>query len=175
MNHFQSTTPAATPAHGAVPVRIAGPSMRRKIILIGRVSVIALTSIMLPYSFGGHGKLVGFDAAWAENADSDSDGIPDGTDTDDNSADAPDNAQSADNSDDPSDGGGTDSANGAENDQSDNNDDQGDDNDDQGEDDHSDHAGAGASGVGGGGAGGDHDGGDHDGGGHDGGGGGGDD
>ena len=105
MNHLEPTTAAATPADATVPPRIAGPSMRRKIILFGRVSVIAPTTFMLPYSIGGHGKLVGSDAAWAENADADSDGIPDGTDTDDNVTDAPDDQQSADSSDDTNDGG----------------------------------------------------------------------
>ena len=152
MNHLESTTAAATPADATVPARIAGLSMRRKIILFGRVSVIALTTIALPYSFGGHGKFVGFDTAWAENADSDSDGIPDGTDTDDNDTDGPDDQQSADSSDDTSDG-GTSSEN-----------DQGDSNDDQGEDDHGTDHDAGDGDGGGGGDSGDHDGGDSDGG-----------
>lgn len=129
MNHFDPTTTAA-PVDATVPARIVRPSMRRKIILFGRVSVIAVTTVMLPYSIGGHGKLVGFDTAWAENADDDSDGIPDGTDTDDNVTDVPDDLQSADNSDDTSDGGssseGDSSAGGTH------------DNDDDGSDDSSD-------------------------------------
>jgi hypothetical protein len=70
------------------------PSLRRKIMLIGRVSVIAVTTVTLPYSFGGNGKLVA--AAWAENVNDDSNGIPD-VHTNDGTG-AP-HVQSADNSD----------------------------------------------------------------------------
>jgi len=71
MNLQSATGPAPAIATERLCVR---SSLRRKIILIGRVSIVAATTVMLP-SFGGDVKLVA--TAWAGNADDDSDGIPD--------------------------------------------------------------------------------------------------
>jgi len=93
MNLQSATCPVPAIATGRPCVR---SSLSRKIILFGRVGIVAATIVTLPHSFSG-GKLVA--TAWAENADDDRDGIP-GTIHTNDSVGAPHDLQSAENSDD---------------------------------------------------------------------------